>query len=181
MTGSLARRYALALFELARESGTVAAAGEELTRAASTFAEPTLAPVVLNPGIAAASRRAIVGRVVERLGVSATVGNLIRLLADRDRLSLLPDVVRAYERFVDRELGRARVTVRSATALSDAQRTELEALARRLTGSREVVASVAVDPNILGGVVLDVGGTVYDGSVKTQLERLADRMAGTGT
>jgi F-type H+-transporting ATPase subunit delta len=181
VTGSLARRYARALFELARESGTVAAAGEELARAASTFAEPTIASVVLNPGIAAAARRAMVGRVVDRLGMSATVGNLIRLLADRDRLRLLPDVVRAYEWFVDRELGRARVAIRSATALSDTQRTELEGLARRLTASREVVASVAVDPDLLGGVVLDVGGTVYDGSVKTQLERLADRMAGTGT
>ncbi len=181
MTGSLARRYARALFGLARETGTVAAAGEELSRAASTFADPTLASVVLNPGITAAARRAIVARVVERLGLSATVGNLVRLLGDRDRLRLLPDVVRAYESFVDRELGRARVTIRSAAALTDAQRAELEALARRLTGSREVMASIAVDPNLLGGVMLDVGGTVYDGSVKTQLERLADRMAGTGT
>jgi F-type H+-transporting ATPase subunit delta len=181
VTGSLARRYARALFGLARENGAVAAAGEELTLAASTFGEPELASVVSDPAIAAAARRAIVGRVVERLGVSPTVGNLIRLLADRDRLGLLSDVARAYESFVDRELGRARVTIRSAAALGDEQRTELEALARRLTGSREVVASVAVDPSLLGGVVLDVGGTVYDGSVKTQLERLAGRMAGTGT
>jgi F-type H+-transporting ATPase subunit delta len=181
VTSSLARRYARALFGLARETDEVPAAGEELARAASTFADPTLASVVLNPGIPAAARRAIVARVVERLGLSATVGNLIRLLADRDRLGLLPDVVRAYEGFVDRELGRTRVTIRSAAALTDAQRTELEALARRLTGSREVVVSIAVDPNLLGGVMLDASGTVYDGSVKTQLERLADRMAGTGT
>jgi F-type H+-transporting ATPase subunit delta len=181
VTGSLARRYARAVFGLARESDTVAAAAEELARATATFADPALAAVVLNPGIAATARRAIVGRVVERLGLPPTVGNLVRLLADRDRLSLLPDVARAYEAFVDRELGRTRVGIRSATALGDAQRAELEALARRLTGSRQVVVSLTVDPDLIGGVVLDASGTVYDGSVKTQLERLADRMAGGAT
>jgi len=181
VTGSLGRRYARALLGLARESGAVAAAGEELARTTATFADPALAAVVLNPGIAAAMRRAIVGRVVERLGLSPMVGNLVRLLADRDRLSILPDVARAYEAFVDKELGRARVGIRSATALTDAQHTELEALARRLTGSQQVVVSVTVDPELIGGVMLDANGTVYDGSVKTQLARLADRMAGTGT
>jgi F-type H+-transporting ATPase subunit delta len=181
VTGSLARRYARALLGLARESGAVAAAGEELARATATIADPALAAVVLNPGIAAAARRAIVGRVVEHLGLSPMVGNLVRLLADRDRLSLLPDLARAYEAFVDRELGRARVSIRSAGSLTDAQHAELEALARRLTGSQQVVVSVTVDPELIGGVMLDAGGTVYDGTVKTQLARLADRMAGTGT
>jgi F-type H+-transporting ATPase subunit delta len=180
VTGSLARRYARALLGLARESGAVVAASEELSRATAVFADPALGAVVLNPGIAATARRAIVGRVVERLGLAPMVGNLVRLLADRDRLGLLPDVARAYEVFVDRELGRARVSIRSATALAEAQRAELEHLARRLTGSQQVVASVTVDPELIGGVVLDASGTVYDGSVKTQLERLADRMAGTG-
>jgi F-type H+-transporting ATPase subunit delta len=180
VTGSLARRYARALLGLARETGDVAAAGEELSRATATFADPALGAVVLNPGLAVTARRAIVSRVVERLGLGPTVGNLIRLLADRDRLGLLPDVARAYEAFVDRELGRARVSIRSATALTDAHRTQLEALARRLTGSQQVVVSETVDPELIGGVVLDASGTVYDGSVKTQLERLADRMAGTG-
>jgi F-type H+-transporting ATPase subunit delta len=176
----LARRYARALLGLARESGAVASAGEELSRVAATFADAALGAVVLNPGIAATARRAIVARVVERLGVSPMVGNLVRLLADRDRLNLLPDVARAYEAFVDQELGRARVSIRAATALTEAQRTELEALARRLTRSQQVVASVTVDPELIGGVVLDASGTVYDGSVRTQLARLADRMAGTG-
>jgi len=181
VTGSLGRRYARAVFGLARESNAVAAAGEELARATATFADPALAAVVLNPGIATTARRAIVGRIVDRLGLSPMVGNLLRLLADRDRLGLLPDVARAYEAFVDRELGRARVAIRTAVALGDAQRADLESLARRLTGSQQVVASVTVDPELIGGVVLDAGGVVYDGSVQTQLARLADRMAGSAT
>ena len=180
MTGGLGRRYAKAVIDLARGRGALASVGEELSRAAATFAQDDLKGLVLNPGIAAAARRNIVGQVVERLGLSPIVGDLIRLLAERDRLAVLPDIARAYERLVDRELGRARVTVRSAAQLEPEQLTALEALAKRLTGASLVVVSTKVDPELIGGVTLAVGGTVYDGSVKTQLERLADKMVRAG-
>ena len=176
MTGSLSRRYARALLGLARDGGTIAQAGEELARAASTFADPALHGVVLNPGIAATARRAIVGRVLERLALSPMVANLVRLLADRDRLAVLPNVERSYEALVDRELGRARVAIRSAAPLTDAQRAEIEALARRLTGSRDVIVTVTVDPALIGGVVARIGSTVYDGSVTRQLERMKQKL-----
>jgi F-type H+-transporting ATPase subunit delta len=178
VTGSLGRRYAKALLALARASSVLVPAGTELALAGATFTRPELLAVVLNPGIAATDRRAIVEKVVERLGLSAIVGNLIRVMADRDRLSVLPDVVRAYDSLVDRELGRARVTIRSAAPLTDAQLAELEVLARKLTASAHVVVSTQVDADLIGGVVLDAHGTVYDGSIKTQLARLADTMAG---
>jgi F-type H+-transporting ATPase subunit delta len=180
VTGSLARRYARAVLGLAREQGALAAAGDDLARSAATFADATLRAVVLNPAVAMDSRRKVVDAIVQKLAVSTTVGNLIRLLADRDRLAVLPDVAREYQALVDRELGRARVTIRSAVALSDAQRGELERLALHLTGKSEVIASMQVDPDLIAGVVLDVGGTVYDGSVETQLARLAKSMAGAG-
>jgi F-type H+-transporting ATPase subunit delta len=180
VTGSLGRRYAQALLELARGAGALAAAGEELARATATFTQPALRSLVLNPGIGAVARRRIVGQIVERLALSPTVGNLIRLLADRDRIAVLSDVARAYEMLVDRELGRARVTIRSAAPLTPQQLAELESLARRLTGAEHVIVSTEVDPGLIGGVTLAAGGTVYDGSVKTQLARLADRMARAG-
>jgi F-type H+-transporting ATPase subunit delta len=93
---------------------------------------------------------------------------------------VLPDVARAYEALVDRDIGRARVTIRSAVALSDAQHGELEQLARQLTGKSQVVLTMQLDPDLIAGVVLDAGGTVYDGSVKTQLARLAKSMASAG-
>ena len=180
MTGGLGRRYAKAVIDLARERGALASVGEELARAAATFSQDDLKGLVLNPGIDAAARRNIVGQVVERLEVSPIVGDLIRLLAARDRLAVLPDVARAYERLVDRELGRARVTIRSAAKLEQEQLTALEALAKRLTGASLIVMSTKVEPELIGGVTLAVGGTVYDGSVKTQLERLADKMVRAG-
>jgi F-type H+-transporting ATPase subunit delta len=89
VTGGLARRYARALLELAREGGDLAAAGEELGAAAAAFDEPRLRAVVLNPAIERAGRRKVVEGVVTALGVSRSVVNLVRLLADRDRLPLL--------------------------------------------------------------------------------------------
>jgi F-type H+-transporting ATPase subunit delta len=180
VTGSLGRRYAKAVIDLARERGALASVGEELSRAAATFAQDDLKGLVLNPGIGAAARRNIVGQIVERLGLSPIVGDLVRLLAARDRIGVLPDVARAYERLVDRELGRARVAIRSAAKLEPEQLTALEALAKRLTGASLIVVSTKVDPELIGGVTLAVGGTVYDGSVKTQLERLADKMVRVG-
>jgi F-type H+-transporting ATPase subunit delta len=168
------------VIDLARERGALASVGEELARAAAVFSQDDLKGLVLNPGIEAAARRNIVAQVVERLELSPTVGDLIRLLAARDRLAVLPDVARAYERLVDRELGRARVTIRSAEKLEQEQLTSLEALAKRLTGASLIVVSTKVEPELIGGVTLAVGGTVYDGSVKTQLERLADKMVRAG-
>lgn len=180
MTGSLGRRYARALEGLARDAAALATLGDELERATATFETPALRAVVVNPGLPPSSRRAIVDKVLERLDVSATVGNFVRVIADHDRLGALRDVARAYQTRVDRRLGRARVTVRSAAALSEQQLAEVTALAGRLTGGREVLLSTAIDPELIGGVVLETGGTVYDGSVKTQLARLATRMAGDG-
>jgi F-type H+-transporting ATPase subunit delta len=180
VTGSLARRYARALLELAREAGTLDATGQELAAVAAAFDEPRLRAVVLNPAIEAGARRNVVGGVVGALGASPSVGNLIRLLADRDRLAILPQVARAYDALVDAEMGRTRVRIRSAAPLGPAEQEQLTDLARRLVGGGEVIATTEVDPELLGGVVLDVGGTVWDGSVRTQLESISKEMAGSG-
>lgn len=178
MSGGLGRRYARALLALAQADGTAATAGDELARIAATFEHSLLRAVVLSPAIDATSRRKIVTDVVAAVGVSKLVANLVGLLADRGRLPFLPDVARSYERLLDQRLGRARVRIASAVALSAAEKTELNALARRLTGCTEVLVTTDVDGELLGGVVVDAGGTVYDGSVRTQLVRLSKEMAG---
>jgi F-type H+-transporting ATPase subunit delta len=177
VTGSLARRYARALLDLAREQQALDRFGQDLSRAASEFVQEDLRRVALNPAIDATKRRALVGDVVTSLGIDPLVGNLIRLLADHDRLGIVDDVARAYDALVDRELDRTRVRITSATALSDAEETELGALARGIVGHGDVLVSSTVDPSLVGGVVLGIGGTVYDGSLRTQLARLSHEMA----
>src|SRR5207247_2536876 len=89
VTGRLGKRYARAVLALAREDGTLEATGEELNRAAATFDEPRLRPLVLSPVIDAAARLRTARGVAEALGLSATVRNLSGLLAERDRLAIL--------------------------------------------------------------------------------------------
>jgi F-type H+-transporting ATPase subunit delta len=180
VTGSLARRYARALLDLAREGGTLDATGQELGAVAAVFEEPRLHAVALNPAIEGGARRKVVGGVVDALGASPSVGNLVRLLADRDRLVILPQVAQAYDALVDAEIGRTRVRIRSATPLGPAEQETLTSLARHLVGGGEVIVATEVDTELLGGVVLDVGGTVWDGSVRTQLESISKEMAGSG-
>jgi F-type H+-transporting ATPase subunit delta len=180
VTGNLARRYARALLDLARESGTLDASGKEVADAAAVFSEPRLRAVVLNPAIEGGARRRIVGEVVAALGVSSHVGNLVKLLADRGRLQLLGEVSQAYEVLVDHELGRTRARIRSAAPLGAAEKTELTELAKRLVHTDDVIVDTEVDPELLGGVVLDIGGTVWDGSLRTQLARMSTQMAESG-
>jgi F-type H+-transporting ATPase subunit delta len=168
------------MLDLARSEGTLAGTGAELGRALAAFEEPRLQPLLLSPAIDARVRLETTRAVASALGLSKSVANLMGLLAERDRLTLLPDLVRWYEELVDEEVGRARVSIRSAAPLDAAEKGELVAVARRLTGRREVVASTEVDPDLLGGVVLDIRGTVYDGSVRAQLARLAREMAEGG-
>jgi len=180
MTGRLAKRYARALFDLARADGTLEATAEELGRAVAAFEEPRLQPLLLSPAIDAGIRLRTCQRVVAALKLSRIVGNTMLLLAERDRLPLLPDLARWFEALLDDAVGRARINIRSAAPLTPAERSELTELARRLTRRGEVVATSDVDADLLGGVVLDVGGTVYDGSVRTKLDRLSKEMAEGG-
>jgi F-type H+-transporting ATPase subunit delta len=180
VTGGLARRYARALLELAREAGSLTDSGEELAAVAAAFEEPRLRAVVLNPAVDAGARRKIVAGVVDAMGLAAHVGNLVRLLADRDRLTQLSQVSQAYDDLVDAEVGRSRVRIRSAAPLGPAEKAEVTELAKRLVGAKEIVVTTDVDAELLGGVILDAGGTVWDGSVRTQLARIAKEMAGSG-
>jgi F-type H+-transporting ATPase subunit delta len=177
VTGRLAKRYARAAFELAREEGKLGALGEELGRAVAAFEDSRVRLLLLNPGIDAGARLGATKQVVAALGLSPTVANLIALLAERERLAILPDIARWYDDLLDAELGRIRVTITSSAPLGTAEKNDLVELARRLTGRREVLASIEVDADLLGGVLLDAGGTVYDGSLRAQLARLRKEMA----
>lgn len=180
MTGRLAKRYARALRDLAREQGALEAYGEELNRAVATFEEPRLQVIVNSPAIDAEVRFGTATKVAASLGLSKSISNLIALLAERERLHLLPEVARWYENLVDQELGRARVTIRSAAPLGATEKSEIMELAKRLTKSKDVLAVTEVDPELIGGVILDVGGVVYDGSLRAQLARLTREMAEGG-
>jgi F-type H+-transporting ATPase subunit delta len=161
---------------LARSEGRLEEVGAELLLLAGVFAEPRLAAIMVNPTLGAKARRELTDGVLAAAKASTTVANLVRLLVRGERVVQLPDISRAYDALLDRELGRVRVGIRAAVPLSDETEKQVTALARRLAG-KDVMVSSEVDPELLGGLVLDVGGTVYDGSVRTRLTRMSRIMA----
>ena len=166
------RRYARALYQLARDDDRVEPVRDELAAMAALFdAEPALHRAIFRPLHPVAERRAVLSRVAERLGTSPTLCNFYALLVDQRRLVDFPGIREEYARLADEAAGRIRADVVSASPLSDAQCQRLRSALAARTG-REVELSTRVDPTLIGGAVASVGAMVFDGSLRTQLVRL---------
>lgn len=167
-----ARRYAKALFELAKEAGEVAEVAGELTSMGDLLeGNPELHDVLFRPLHPAAQRKGVLDGVTDGIGASPTVRSFFSLLIDQRRLVDFPAIREEFERRASEDAGLRRAEVVSASALRDEQ---LERLRRALsvrTGG-EVEVSVRVDPSLLGGVIAKVGDLVFDGSLRTQLRQL---------
>ena len=173
-----ARRYARALFDVALAEDDVVAIESQLTGIVDLFTgHADLWRTVTNPAVPVPKKRAVVDQVVPRLDVSPVLQKLLSMMATRDRLRLLPDMLEAYRsRLLDhQQVVRADVT--TAVPLTADRAAALEQRLASLTG-RKVVMHTATNPAIIGGVVARIGSTVYDGSVKRQLEKMKERLAG---
>lgn len=172
----VARRYAKAIFALAREQGELETVGPQLRAAAAEMAVPELAEVASSPRLTAERRHALVEAVSAQLQLSPVVATFLALLADSRRLGELGHIADHFQGLEDEALGRVRMRIRSAVPLSDGQRDQIAASFERQLG-RTVLASTETDPSLLGGVVVEADGKVYDGSVLSQLDRLAKQLA----
>lgn len=139
---------------------------------------PTLEKVMLNPAVPVPRKRAAMVELLALAKISPIVGKLLILLAERDRLVLVPDLVAAFrDRLLDQQqVVRAEVT--SAAPLPADRVKGVEQALARLTG-RTVRLGTRVDPTIIGGVVTRIGDTIYDGSVTTQLQRMRKTLEGS--
>lgn len=172
-----AERYAKALFQLAKDQGDVAAIRTELHGLGSLLEEnEELREVLLQPLHPAAQRRAVLASVAEQLGASNFLKSFYSFLIDQRRLVDFAAIEEAYGELADADAGRTKAQVRSAAPLSDDQRTRLQsALGARAGGTVEL--ELEIDPSLLGGVVAQIGDTVYDGSLKSQLQQLRASLA----
>lgn len=177
MIGSpVAKRYATALFALAEEKKAVKKIGSDLTDLAAMWeSSDSLRAVFLNPSFGAAEKLALLDALCARARVDDTVKNTLRLLAERRRLVHLPEIADAFTRIAERQAGRARVEVVTATKLPETYYATLEKTLRASTG-KDVVIVRREDPSIIGGVVTKVGGRVFDGSIKNRLRGLRTQL-----
>jgi F-type H+-transporting ATPase subunit delta len=169
---SVSRRYAKALLTLGLETGEHEKLAESLDAVVRTLAASSEARTLAqNPGYTQKQRQQLVDVLAQRLGLPGTLVSFLRLLVDRHRLVELADIARSYRDLVDAQVGRVRGSVTSAQPLPPE---ELERVRQALaeTTRKSLILEPRTDPAILGGLVAQVGPTVWDGSLRTQLERL---------
>lgn len=172
-----AKRYARALFDVARAEGAdVERVGRELADFAQVVSShDVLQRALTNPAVPAPRKRAAVEQLLARAGLLVPVTKLFVLLAERDRLVLLPELVDAYrERLMD-HLQIVRAEVVTAAPLAADRVAALETGLARATG-QQVQLDTRVDESLVGGAVARLGGTVYDGSITRQLEKMREAL-----
>lgn len=171
---AIARRYAKALVQLGAESNSVDAFNAELTRINDTLdANRNLIALFSNPAYGADAKREILREVAGKLAISPMINNFLLLLLDRNRILCLPQIVASYAKLADELSGVVRPVVTSGMQLDDQQIADIKAALEKSTG-KKVELTVKVDSSLIGGVVTKIGDRVFDGSVKTQLNRIQD-------
>ena len=172
-------RYARALFDVTQAEGKDLVQTErDLSGFAQVIsANEPLHRVLTNPAIPATRKKAVVEQLIARAGaLQPAVAKLLLVLAERDRLALVPDVARAFvSRLMDHQ-NVVRAEIVTAVALSPERVTALTDELKRVTG-RNVHIATRVDESIIGGAVAKIGSTVYDGSITRQLERIKETLA----
>jgi F-type H+-transporting ATPase subunit delta len=174
---SVAPRYARAFAEVAEASGLDSGAAQRQLR---DF-EETLAgsfelhELLLNPSILPAQKLKVLDAIAGKIGMFPQVRNLLAVILQHDRLDDLNDILTEYGEVADAHAGATEASIVSAHPLNPDDRAELESQIAKLAGAR-VRASYAEDATLLGGAVVRIGSTIYDGSVKAQLQRLKQRL-----
>ncbi len=174
IVGSVARRYAKALLQIGIEDKSL----EKIDAELATFGEliagsKELAETLADPTVLPSGKNAVLKELVEKLKLSETTSNFIRLLGEKGRIAGFADMHREFKRLADEQAGRARGTVTSATTLPKDVESSIANTLSKVTG-RQVELTHRVDPDLLGGMVAEIGGVIYDGSLRTQLRRLRD-------
>jgi F-type H+-transporting ATPase subunit delta len=136
-----------------------------------------LREVLQNPSIPEAQKLKVLDGLAPRLGLSRPIRNFIALITHHERLHELRDMITAYSSLADENSGIAEVEITTARPLDNENRRLLEQQVAKLAGEPKVQATYHEDPSLLGGAIVRLGSTVYDGSVRAQLEQMRQRLA----
>ena len=152
------------------------AAQQQLKDFADTFqSSRELRDMLMNPAIPGEQKLRVLDGIAGKLGMFPQVRNFIAVIMDRQRLGELEHIVTQYHAVVSEKSGMAEAEITSAHALNDADRSALEANVAKIAGG-QIRATYREDPALLGGVVVRIGSTVYDGSIRSQLQQLRQKL-----
>jgi len=177
MSKALATRYAKALVENLKEhKGDFEEACNELKKVAQTLeADPRLFRYLSQPVVPRRDRLEMGKILVEDLGLSTPLRNFILILIEKERIGFLDMIIEEFRKLADEVLGQVRGRIRTARPLTSQDLARLSRSFRELVG-KKVVLEVEEDPSIIGGVVTLLGGVVFDGSIKGNLEQIREKL-----
>ncbi len=171
-------RYARAFVDVVFDKKLDPVKTEDELRSLATMVSEThaLRTVWESPSVPAEQKRAVLDQIVSRLGASKMTRNLVAVLIDNRRIAALPEIARQFQEELNARLGFADAQITTARELGDDEKRALEQQIAALTG-KQVRAEYRRDQSVLGGAVVKVGSTIYDGSVKGQLQRLKEQLS----
>jgi F-type H+-transporting ATPase subunit delta len=171
-------QYANALADVALAQGAADPALKQLRDFAAAFAESAeLRNVLASPAVPKEEKHGVIEKIGARLGATKIIQNFLFVVADHHRTHMLPEILATFEEVVRQRQGIAEAEIFSAAELSAAQKKRFSQILERITG-KKVEAKFSLDPALLGGAVVRVGDTIYDGSVRNSLNEMRARLAG---
>lgn len=172
MISNISKRYARAFFDIAGEEKKLEQYYDELHQFSSVIAQnKDLEGFLANPIFEQESKKKVLEKIIGKLSLSPMTINFLKLLIDKKRIDVLPDIETCYRQLMDETLRKVRVTVKTAFPLSGEMQSYITSSLKKMTG-RSVEVTVEDDKNLLGGIVIGVGDTLYDGSIKNQLNNM---------
>jgi F-type H+-transporting ATPase subunit delta len=175
---AVASRYARALVEVILEQKIEGDVARQQLRAIADAVHESieLRRVWESPAVLPEQKRAVLDGIAKQIGTVKPIRNFMAVLIDHRRIGMLDDMVRQFETELDAQLGFTEMKVSSARPLSSEEQRELEARVEQMTG-KKVRARYATSPELLGGVIVKAGSTIYDGSVRGQLEKMRQELS----
>ena len=174
---SSAPRYARAFADVVQSAHLdVPAVQQQLRDFAEALAVSSeLRTFLENPSVEMSQKLKMIDALAPRIGMVSQVLNFIAVILEHQRLAEFHEILKQFDEVVDQKAGAVEARIVSAHPLSQQDRAEIEAQITKLAGAR-VRASYSEDPNLLGGAIVEIGSMVYDGSIRTQLQQLKQRM-----
>jgi F-type H+-transporting ATPase subunit delta len=174
---SASLQYANALADVALAQGAAEPTSKQLNDFGTTYAQSAeLRTFLASPAVTPEDKHAVIEKLVKRLGASKILRNFLFLIADHHRTHLVPEIIESFQEILRQRQGIAEAEISSAVELSAAQKKEFAATLARLTG-KKIETKYSLDPALLGGAVVRIGDTIYDGSLRNRLNELRTRLA----
>jgi F-type H+-transporting ATPase subunit delta len=174
---SASLQYANALADIALAQGAAEAAAKQLNDFGSAYAQSAeLRTFLASPAVTVGAKHEVIEKITKRLGASRIIRNFLFVITDHRRTQLIPEVLVTFQQVIRQRQGVAEAQIVSAVELSAAQKKELAATLTRLTG-KKIETKYSLDLALLGGVVVRIGDTIYDGSLRTRLNEMRSRLA----